>query len=75
MNVEQTIERARLVLAHNVKTIRQREGSSIEETARACDMPAEELRAIECGERDVPLDTLAALATHLRVTLSQLFEP
>lgn len=38
-------------------------------------MSAEELRAIECGERDVPLDTLAALAAHLRVTLSQLFEP
>lgn len=75
MKRELTIERARAVLAHNVRAIREREGSTIGELAAACDLPEEELHAIERGQRDVPIDTLAALAAHLRVTLARLFEP
>lgn len=75
MSMDRTTKRARALLARNVKAARERAGTTIEELARACGIPETALRAIERGQHDVPIDTLASLAAHLRMTLAQLFEP
>lgn len=57
-----------------MKNIRKREGLSTQALARTCGIPRDEVWAIERGERDVPIDTLAVLAAHLGVSLAELFE-
>ena len=74
MNIESIIERTRATLGRNVKNIREREGLSVEALARTCSIPRDKVWAIERGERDVPIDTLAVLAAHLGVSLAELFE-
>lgn len=74
MNIESIIERTRATLGRNVKNIRKREGLSAQALARTCGIPRDEVWAIERGERDVPIDTLAVLAAHLGVSLAELFD-
>ncbi|HWH60449.1 MAG TPA: helix-turn-helix transcriptional regulator [Terriglobales bacterium] len=66
-------ETARKELGARVRALRQKKGWSQEDLAHESGLARSFTGAIERGEKDVRLSTLAKLANTLRIPISQLF--
>lgn len=63
------------VVASNIRTLRQNQGLSQERLAELSDLHRTYIGAIERGERNVTLDTLAQIANALGVPCAELLTP
>lgn len=72
MNMQKLIIQTRSSLGNNVVEAQRKAGLADCELAARCGLNERELAAIKAGEANVPIDTLANLASALGVTLSQL---
>jgi transcriptional regulator with XRE-family HTH domain len=62
----------RKILAENVRSLRQRRGLSQEALAEVCGLHRTYVGAVERGERNVSLSSIATLAVALGVSVSEL---
>ena len=59
-------------LGERIRELRVREGLSLEEASRAMQVPEENLRGWESGQRKIPAYELTCLAEHYRISLALL---
>ncbi len=60
-------------LGRRIGTLREEKGFTKPDLANRCGLPELEIKAIENGDLDLPLNTLMIVASALEVTVSALF--
>ncbi len=73
MNRESYRSNIQKELGKRIVNLREEKGFTQIEFANRCRLPEPEVRIIENGEMDLPLNTLVILASALEVTISSLF--
>jgi transcriptional regulator with XRE-family HTH domain len=61
------------VLGRRIGALREEKGFTQPDLANRCGLPEREIKAIENGDVDLPLNTLIIVASTLEVTISSLF--